>query len=245
MNMSEFWSSFSKWFGEKASSPLYWTYFGFFIVWNWQFFQVIFFEDASLFIAPRIEYLNSLLFAPFGIIVFDWLINLVWHVIPPVGFTYVAIIWLPRLHKWAFEIYLTHYFERKELFQKRKAEYEKKMVRLIKQEAVAKKERVEQERIIEKVKTQEEKWQEEFNRIERSDLLHEFQKLVGVIYKQGGIIYAHHIENYLPRASTTMAFAGTHDLIDTNKRENDSTLIQLTEKGKYFSRLLSDRGIIA
>ena len=57
--------------------------------------------------------------------------------------------------------------------------------------------------------------------------------------------YPHNIESSLPNASAVMAFAGTNDLIDTEKRESGSPLIRLTDKGKYFSRLLSDKGVMA
>lgn len=239
--MSEFWSSFSKWFAEKANSPLYWTYFGFFIAWNWKFFQVVFLEDASLFKNPRIEYLNTLLFAPFGVVIVDWIINVMRHVLPPALFTYIAIVYLPRLHKWAFRIYLVHYFDRKTMFQESKAEYEKKMAKLVKQEATAKKERVEQEKIIERTKTQEEKWQEEFERIKRPNLLNGFQGLVGMIYRRGGVLYTKQVEDN----AAAVAFAGTNDLIDTEGGESGPTLFRLTDKGKYFSRLLLDKGIVA
>ena len=243
--MNDFWSSFSKWFGEKANSPLYWTYFGFFVAWNWKFFQIIFLEDANLFTAPRVEYLNTLLVSPFEILVVDWFINLAWHVVPPALLTYIAIVYLPRLHKWAFGIYLVHHFDRKTMFQEHKANYEKKMAKLTKQEAVAKKARVEQEQIIERTKTQEEKWRDEFEQIKRPDLLNGFQRLVGIIYQHGGVLYAYQIEDSsLNNASTIVAFAGTNDLINTEKRESGSTLIQLTDKGKYFSRLLSDKGMV-
>lgn len=243
--MDGFWSSASKWFNEKTSSPLYFTYIGFFVAWNWKFFQIIFLEDSSLFKTPRVEYLNTLLFSPFNINVADGSINVLWHTMPPVLFTYIAIVYLPRLHKWAFGIHIVHHFERKAMFQEHKAEHEKKMAKLTKQEAVAKKERIEQEKIIERTKTQEEKWQEDFQQIKRPDLLNGFQSLVGVIYRRGGVLYAHQVEESLGNASAVMAFAGTNDLIDTEKRESGSTLVKLTDKGKYFSRLLSDKGIIA
>ncbi|PIR86444.1 hypothetical protein COU13_00885 [Candidatus Kaiserbacteria bacterium CG10_big_fil_rev_8_21_14_0_10_43_70] len=243
--MSEFWSSFSKWFGEKANSPLYWTYFGFFVAWNWKFFQVIFLEHESLFRQPRIEYLDSILFHPTSIELVNWLVNLIWHVGPPAILTYGAIVWLPKIHHWAFDIYTENLFVRKLAFQKRKVQYEEDVAALTKKEAVAKRVQATQKKEIEKAKTQEEKWQEDFEQIKRPDLLHSFQNLVSVIYKQGGMAYPHNIESSLPNASAVMAFAGTNDLIDTEKRESGSPLIRLTDKGKYFSRLLSDKGIMA
>lgn len=240
--MGEFLASFSKWLQEKVSSPLYWTYFGFFVAWNWKFFQIVFLEDPSLFHAPRVEYLDSLLFTPSEVQFFDWLINVLWHVIPPAGLTYVAIIWLPHLHKWAFDKYITNHFERKVLFQERKAEYEKKMAKLIKQEASSKKERVEQEEIIRKTKTQEEVWEEEFEKVKSIESLYGFQKLVSEIYRQGGLLRADTVSNTMP--SSIVVFAGTYDLTEiVDKKWGSSNLqfIKLTEKGKYFSRLFSEK----
>lgn len=240
--MSEFLSSFSKWFQDKANSPLYWTYFGFFVAWNWKFFQVVFLEDASLFSSPRIEYLNSLNITLLGNNFLNWVVNMLWRIVPPIGFTYAAIIWLPALHKWAFGIYLTHYFDRKTLFQERKAEYEEKMAKLVKQEAVAKKERAEQERVIEKTKTEEEKWREEFEKIKDKEPLKGFGELVVRIYGEGGVLRTDQVEGVV--SSSVVAFAGVYDLtrvIDRKYGSGTLSFIELTDKGKYFSRLLSEK----
>ncbi len=241
--MSEFWSSFSKWFQDKANSPLYWTYFGFFVVWNWKFFQIVFLENASLFSSPRIEYLNSLHITLFRNNIFDWSVNTLWRIVPPIGFTYASIVWLPTLHEWAFKIYLTHHFERKLLFQERKVAYEEKLAKLVKQEAVAKKERVEQEQVIEKTKTQEEKWQDEFEKIKDQSTLENFKILVTAIFRAGGVLSTHNLQNAVP--SSTIAFAGVYNLTQIVDRQYGSSplpFIELTDKGKYFSRLLSEKG---
>ncbi len=231
-------SSFLNWLDDKANSPLYWTYVGFCITWNWRFFQVIFLEDSSLFTSPRIEYLDSLSHPLSGMVVVDWCLNISWHLVPPALFTYLAIMYLPRLHQWAFEKYLTHRFERKVLFQRKKVEYEKQMAVLTRKEAEAKTKRVEQEGIIERVKTQDEKWQEEFQQIMRQDLLSGFHRLVSVIYQQGGVLPSYRIQEFFGSGSEIIAFAGTYNLIDTERGEGNSTFIRLTDKGKYLDRLL-------
>ena len=243
--MSEIFSSLSRWFNEKANSPLYWTYFGFFVAWNWEFFQVIFLEHESLFEQPRIEYLDSILLHPTSVGLIDWLFNLIWHVGPPAILTYVAIVWLPSIHHWAFGIYTENLFVRKLAFQKRKVKYEEDVAALTKKEAKAKKVQATQKKEIERAKTQEEKWLDEFDQIKRQDLLQSFQRLVGALYQRGGILYGSQVSDHLSNASAVMAFAGTHDLINTEKRESGSPIVQLTDKGKYFSRLLADKGILA
>ena len=123
--MNEIWSSFSKWFNENTSSPLYFTYIAFFIAWNWKLFQIIFLENASLFSQPRIEYITEELnfhigwagaFSP----VINWIFDIGWHLLPPVGLTYAAIVWLPYIQKWALEKYLEGSFERKRIFEIKK-----------------------------------------------------------------------------------------------------------------------------
>lgn len=251
--MSEFWQSVGKWFNEKTSSPLYSTYLGFFVAWNWRFFQIIFLESEKLFSAPRIEYIQTNLYHHFGMNpVLDWLVAMTWKVAPPALLTYWAIIYLPRLQKWAFDIYLGNRFDRMQMFQDKQHAYdlwlldlEKKKTQTTRSIATEKKAQVEQKKEIEKTKTQEEKWQEEFEQIKRQDLLHGFQGLVGVLYKSGGIMYAHQVEDALGHSSGIVAFAGTHNLIDSEREDGGSTMIRLTDKGKHFSRLLANKGIVA
>lgn len=246
--MDGFWSSFPKWFSEKTSSPLYFTYIGFFIVWNWKFFQIIFLESDKVFSRPRIEYLQFLSFQPTQYELINQSLNAFWRTVPPAVFTYIAIVWLPIVHKWAFSIYLNNYFDRKIAFQEKKSKYEEMAAQLTKQEAIAKKTQAEQKQIIEKVKTQEEKWTEEFRAIKQRHLLNQFQQLVGAIYARGGLMFAADVNGYVTNAPSVMAFAGTHDLIQViEKKYGSSTnsFIELTDKGKYFSRLLTDEGVLA
>ncbi len=119
--MDGFWTSFSNWFNEKTSSPLYFTYTGFFIAWNWKFFQIIFLESETLFKTPRIEYIDSHLY----IHVHPWLdfiLNPAWHVIPPAILTYSAIVHFPHIQKWAFDVYLNNRSDRKRMFLTKKLE---------------------------------------------------------------------------------------------------------------------------
>jgi len=123
-------SSLSRWFNEKTSSSLYFTYIGFFIVWNWRFFQIVFLEKETLFSSPRIEYINShLLFSiPTYSQIPGWInsvmnsvANYGWHIVPPAILTYLTIIYLPYLHHWALEKDLENRFERRRMFEIKKA----------------------------------------------------------------------------------------------------------------------------
>lgn len=242
--MNELLTSLSKWFSEKANSPLYWTYLGFFVAWNWKFFQIIFLEHESLFTTPRVEYLETLIPAPSGIAILDWGINLLWHAVPPVIFTYIAIMYLPRLHRWAFEIYLKYHFERKTMFQEQKAEHERKMAELTKREADAKKERVEQEQIIEERKTDEERWGKEFRELSAHVLFLQFKQIIDVIYENNGRTVRW--SNDHPRRmvnTNVLAFAHSKGLINITSNNDDNEVIELTDKGRFFvSKYLERKG---
>ena len=175
----------------------------------------------------------------------DIVINIGWRIIPPAILTYLAIKYLPLVHVWAHRIHLENSFQRQEAYDLRNLEYERQKTSLLTKKAEQKVKQSIETKKIDKVQTQEEKWKEEFDQIKRQDLLHAFQRLVAVLYKHGGVLYGTQVENYLPNSSAIMAFAGTHDLISTEKRESGSPIVQLTDKGKYFSRLLADKGIAA
>ena len=233
--MGEILSSFSKWFGEKTSGPLYWTYFCFLITWNWKFFQLVFFEDASLFTSPRVEYIDNLFYTPSNFMLIDWFINFAWHLVPPALFTYFAIVYLPRLNRWAFKIHLTNYFDRKTLFQEHKVVYEKKMANLTKQEAVAKIERVAQEKIIEKAKTEEEKWSDEFNELTAHPIFLKFKQIITSVYEHEG-----RTESFLYDKNTrivdtdALAFVHSKSLVNIKTNKSNQEILEFTDKGKFF-----------
>ncbi len=242
--MDGFWSSFSKWFNEKTSSPLYFTYSTFFVIWNWKFFQVIFLESESLFNTPRIEYVDSkLLFNLSSSWLPQWLDNLLngplnaaWHIVPPVIFTYLAIVYLPRLHSWAFGIYLKNYFNRKKEYREAELEYEKGKTVILKEEAKEKGEQAKQIKIIKTHQTKEDVWDKEFINFTNNKLFSKIQQLINTIYNQSGMtkvynsnrgIYERIIE------SDFLAIAHAKGLINITG-EGNKEKITLTDKGIFF-----------
>jgi hypothetical protein len=250
--MENFWSSLSKWFNEKANSPLYWTYLFFFIVWNWKIFQIIFLEDSSLFDKPRVEYIENYYYLyPTGQIILDTFLSFLYRSIPPAVLTVISIKWLPIIHSWAFDIYTDNLLARKESYRKKELEYESREVKLKKKEATVKTKIFKQEEAINAVKSDEERISEEISNTKDKSLLRGFQGLVKVIYSGGGALAVSDfnalrnelVDNY----QAILAFAGTRDLIITTERsygQSKTAHIELTEKGKLFSRVLSERDII-
>lgn len=188
--MDGFWSSFSKWFSEKTSSSLYFTYIGFFITWNWKFFQIVFLEKETLFSSPRVEYIASkLLFITphyFGSHlwvenVINWVLNLSWHMIPPAIFTYLAIVYLPRVHTWALEKDLDNRFERKRMFKTKQRVYDQWLLEQGKAHEGTLRELVEvthrqaeSEKKIRSALTDEERWRLEYKEFEKVPSFYKF-----------------------------------------------------------------------
>lgn len=246
--MADFTSSFFQWLKERANSPLYWTYFGFFITWNWEFFQVIFLEDARLFQVPRVEYLETFRICITGIGWVDWILNLLAHIGAPAIFTFVAIKWFPLIHTWALRIYSKNYFERRLIWQKDNVWYEQEKTELLKKKTDEKIKQIEQqEDMLEKTKAREEKWKKEFSEIKQTDLLNKIQKLFKIIYDAGGTISSQDLKNKLPSDfSTVFSFADIYSLIELEPERNgfgNNNIVKVSEKGKYFSRLLLDKGV--
>lgn len=131
--MNDFVQSISKWFTEKTSSSMYFTYAIFFVTWNWSFFQIIFLEDSSLFYYPRIEYIYSNLFfdipllfhTPYWFYISTtFIVNIIWHIIPPVIFTFFAIKYLPTINQKVLRTELKDRFDRKKDFVTARSKYE-------------------------------------------------------------------------------------------------------------------------
>ena len=255
--MEAIWSSFSKWFNEKTASPLYFTYIGFFIMWNWKFFQIIFIEDSSLFTHPKIEYIYENLYLnlyttkiPFWLInIFETIINIGWHLIPPAIFTILAILYLPKAQKWALKKHLDTLFERKRIFETKQREYSKWLLDsekdkrdTLEQIAEVKKDQEEQKEIIEKASSPEEKWESEYQQMKYHPLFSNLELLIHAVYKNGG--RTHEILNNQWQKlinPALLAFADTRGLIKL-EGSGSQEKISFTEKGKFIiSRYLEEK----
>lgn len=252
--MNGFWSSASKWFNEKTSSPLYFTYIGFFVAWNWRFFQIIFLENENLFLAPRIEYIKSKLFfsTNFPLIIpawlhilVDWLLNTAWHILPPAIFTYLAIVYLPRLHKWALHKYLESRFERKRMFEIKRFEDDKWLLdqekihsKTLENFASVKEQQLKTEERIQKTMSEEEKWGIEYQEFEKNHSFYKFKQIIETIYKYNGIIDERLGD--APHADTSsLATADTREL--TTYSGSSRNVIELTKKGKFFAKMYLEK----
>lgn len=233
--MQEFWSSVSKWFNEKTSSPLYFTYIAFFVIWNWKFFQIIFLENDKLFSSPRIEYIEKNLNLHITNNTFwDFIINFGWHIIPPTFLTYLAVEYLPRIQKWAFDIHTRNYIERKRTYWYENSRFER--FKTVELEGLAMEKELQKTQIekIEKAQTQEEKWYEDYKEFEKNLLFRKFNQIVKSIYNHSGQVSPFLSGSYHRIIDIDiLALAHSKDLINKDGL-NNKEVIEPTEKGKFF-----------
>ena len=57
--------------------------------------------------------------------ILNFILNFSCHIIPPAIFTFLSILYLPRIQKWALEKYLESRFDRKRMFEGKQREYNK------------------------------------------------------------------------------------------------------------------------
>ncbi len=261
-NMNDFWSSLAKWFNEKTGSPLYFTYLGFYIAWNWRFFQVVFIESPSLFSGPKIEYISNFLgfsvqdLFPASwsayIFVIDWILNLAWQVIPPAIYTVAAILFLPAVHFWALRKYLDSYFARQKLFKREEKKYNDWLLKLEEENeetlakiASTKGRQLELEAKISRTKTQDELWDEELLRLQSNPLFTRLGELVEVLYRNGGLTHKRQTNGIPIRviSADVLAFADTSGLVSIQPGSSQlSEKLTLTDKGKFvISRFLGSK----
>lgn len=243
--MEDFWSAFTSWFKEKTNSPLYFTYFIFVTLWNWQFLYFLFIEDESLSLFARVAYTEKLYWNPFVFEAFNWLLNLSWHFLPPVIFTIGAVLYLPKVNSWAHKIYVSNYFDRKREFDSQNLSYETSKTKALKQTAQERATQKKEQRKIERTLTQEEKWSEESLRLFNNQKNIEAMKVAyKAIYSTNGLFSGS--SQYLGSSKTYIPpdLLSRLDSLEIVKISTPDSRIEFTQKGKFFLKSLQDQNLI-
>ncbi len=257
--MDGFWSSFSQWFSEKTGSPLYFTYIGYFIAWNWKVLQVIFLESSSLFVAPKIEYVTQSLSitlmpetAGLLAVTINLIANFAWHVVPPAVLTFLSIKYLPYVQKWALREYLLSRFDRKKIFETKQREYntwlvgqEREKQKELGEMATIKKEQVKQKEAIKKATTKEEEWIQDFVKLESHSIYPKFKQLTDAVYSNRGGTHESAGFGQATRIvdSDMLALAHSMGIISISGKSNLDEKIEFTDKGRFFvSRMIDGSG---
>jgi|GEM_PF-3055558 len=252
---NDFWGSITEWFKEKTSSPLYGVFIISYVVCNWKKFYVLFWEFGAPSSGTRLEFLNNniLPFNGSGLWLYpSVLANWVSGLIAPVIITIIIIKYAPYFEKWAHNLHLDFYFERKKNSKIKEQDYEEffsahlKNVVLEKEKQVASAQSVEglteqinsllsqvtelqgkQEH--ELITPEERRWGEEFD-TGRKNLLQvsSLQKAKEAIYRRSGAVSTENMGRIV--GPDELAFLDSHGLVTFL----DGNTISFTPKGKFF-----------
>lgn len=243
--MTEIIKSLSSWIREKISSPLYFTFVLFYVVWNWKFFYFLFLEDALLLRRPRFEYIyhNLTIHLPLYDIprwiqvILNYIAGFAWHLLPPLMFTYLAIVYLPRIHLWALNLHLKSHFDRKRVYDDALLTYQKEKTLQLEEKAKQKEKQEVAISRIERAQSQEDKWSEEFVAFSKNqENITALRQAQNIIYQFEGRYVARRNEavspNYINHES--IALLDAHGVLRLKKEVNDVPRMELTDKGKHF-----------
>mgnify|MGYP001602695669 CR=1 FL=1 len=159
---------------------------------------------------------------------------------------------MPRLQKWALNKYLISSFERKQMFVRKQGQYnewllsqEKGNEATLEKIVEVKEKQVKQKEAIEKTRTKEEKWEEEFENIRHHAVFSDFSQLTTAVYKHGGMVKAWNGNIWLTTVQPdVLAFADSIGLIAITGKSVEEQHISFTEKGKFFvSKYIEKPGI--
>jgi hypothetical protein len=228
--MGDLIDSITKWIKERTTSPMYGTFVFSVILWNWEFFYVLFWQNDEKLSVPAIEYvqLNYILE------VSRWEHVLYFFVFPLIS-TYIIVWWLPIVNNWVHKKHLSFYYKKKIIIDEAKLEYEKKQEENLKIYSKIKKDQVEVKKEINKNISDEEKMLMAFNDFKNMKSYHGLMKQVkDSIYDNNGKVLEHDGINWVQHVSVdNLAIADSKKIINilgvgSNRR------IELTEKGKFF-----------
>ncbi len=243
--MTEAWGQFVQWIREKTSSPIYFTFLAYYIAWNWKIFHVLFIEDHSKFLTPRVEYVERMQILSFGEWTiletpFEWLC----HIVPPAVFTFLTIKYLPRVYNWALGMHLDDVFFRKEMYYKKKLSYEKLILnyerateKVIDQQKKSVETQISTKESIQQAKSDEREWDIEIIQCINTNWWNSTMKdLVRVLYENNGLV--RDIDDYNREGariltSESLAHLHTRGLVSIIEKNNHEA-VDLTAKGKYF-----------
>jgi hypothetical protein len=246
--MKETLEQFGEWWKEKTTSPIYFTYFFYVVLWNWKLFHVLFVEDASKFSVPRIEYVQQMYTFVDNLPLYPSLVpfvSFIWHFIPPIIFTWLTIAYLPIVYRWALGLHIENKFEHRRQYQREKLKYEEwllKQQETISEVTTKRAEQVkvekEQKEIINKTITEREKNILEYKEFKKSSLFKKFQQIKKSIYSYNGRTTPWiNGEDVRIVDESILAIAHAKELIEITRDSNNNEVIKLTPKGLIFMDL--------
>jgi len=240
--MNEFWSSLVAWYKERTTSSLYGTYVISFLVWNWQIVYTYLFQAKGVIQIPTVEYIQTkLLFFSGTHIWYKQTLNDFWIIIPPMFFTFLIIRFVPRANNWAFNLNTNHFYQRKFIEDAASLNYEKSKNKNLQNLVEIKQEQTKSKIEIQKNISNEERWDEDYERFKKINFAYKFSKIIESYYKRRGAIIE--LDGYNDKVlfeipEDILAYAHSNGIIEIDQKTNT---IDTTAKGKYFiNKFLED-----
>lgn len=237
--MNELLNSLGEVVKRKASNSLLGTFALFWIACHWSFFVILFFVDEQKILLQtgmlKNEYLETVLCS------FNF--KTIVHWLAPFVLTWL-MIW--KLPKWV----LTPAFKQEESYRLEKQKIRIETDSKIESEKIKfNKQKVENLNVISEVKLKERdiqkidptiRWESEFEEFKSSPFYRNFEQIISSIYSHGGRIrtYDNSNDRWLIIPKETLAYCHSNGLIEFSDQKEES-IINLTEKGKYFVKKYS------
>jgi hypothetical protein len=233
--MTDIFNSIAKWFEERSTSPLYGTFIFSVILWNWEFFYILFWQSEEKLAFPRIEYVQKFILDQ----------QTVWQhflhfLILPILSTFVILWWLPIVSNWAHKKHLSFYYKKRLIMDEARLDYERKEKKTLDSISSLKKEQIVVKKEIQKNTTEDERWDQDYERFKKLNFAYKFQKIIDSYYKMRGFISdtdeINRIIFEIPE--DVLAYAHSNEIVTIDQQANK---IDMTPKGKYFiNKFLED-----
>lgn len=215
---NEITDSVKKNFKNRLTSPVYGTFFVWWLVFHWELVYTMFFIDEDKVWSVKQMLMNDYIRDRY--FHFDWLFIGFWAA--PFVMTFITIWWFPKF-------ILIPLFRRHERY-----EAEKRRIRLGEEtkieEEILKKLKVVSEKVEEEKKIEEAdpsiNWEQEYLQFRKSDFFENFKVLINVVYSNNPYVHS------VPK--DVLAYSDSIGLIDIK-----GGTITFTDKGKYFVKQYS------
>lgn len=225
--------SLEKNLSDKLVSPFWGAFISSWCAWNWKALYSTFFIDSKL------------LFQKYGLLKIDYILNnyppnnflaIIYILFPPLIASYVIVFWLPKLTKMYYSKALDYEYENKIVKEKKDKSFllEKGEKLNVEKDVLVKEREID---VIKSEKSQEDIWDGEYVKFEKTKYFDDFNVIIDSIYKHSGRTEWDYDFNGVPMhfvPADIKAYSDANDLIKISMDKNNNEFIQLTDKGKYF-----------
>ena len=236
--MENIFNSFNEWLRERRNSSLYFTYIFFLILWNWKVLFLLFIENNVPRYTSNFEYAMSLYTPLTAYSLIDFLLYKVSALLVPALLTFLAIKYLPKLNSWAHKIGVGNYFDRRLVYDEKRADFEDKRTDFLKRIAEQKEKQKGYRIDIEEQTTDKEKWQNEFADLVADNNL-PFSKAMSsaidsIYYRRGNF-------NQGEFGRELLDLLLSYQIVTVQIRDGVGERLEFTKKGEEFAKMFTSK----